>query len=83
MIRRRTVVYWAVTAALIVSAVSQVWSGEAITRSVILSTTTSTQDIGLLELDAAFRAANRLHREGDFGRAPGKRWPWLPKATPT
>jgi ABC-type tungstate transport system permease subunit len=83
MIHSRTAAYWAIIAALLVSAGSQVWSGEAITKSVILSTTTSTQDIGLLELDAAFRAANRLHREGDFGRAPGKRWPWLPKATPT
>lgn len=50
MIHSRAAVYWVVTAALIVSAGSQVWSGEAITRSVILSTTTSTQDTGLLEV---------------------------------
>ena len=50
MIHSRTAAYWAVIAALLVSAGSQVWSGEAITKSMILSTTTSTQDTGLLEV---------------------------------
>ena len=50
MIHNRTAAYWAVIAALLVSAGSQVWSGEAITKSVILSTTTSTQDTGLLDV---------------------------------
>ena len=50
MIHSRTAAYWAVIAALLVSAGSQVWSGEAITKSVILSTTTSTQDTGLLDV---------------------------------
>ena len=50
MIHSRTVAYWAVIAALLVSAGSQVWSGEGTTKSVILSTTTSTQDTGLLDV---------------------------------
>ena len=50
MIHSRTAAYWAIIAALLVSAGSQVWSGEAITKSVILSTTTSTQDTGLLDV---------------------------------
>jgi tungstate transport system substrate-binding protein len=50
MIHSRTAAYWAVIAALLVSAGSQVWSGEGTTKSVILSTTTSTQDTGLLDV---------------------------------
>ena len=49
MIRSRTAVFWAVTA-LIVSVASQAWSAEGTAKSVILSTTTSTQDTGLLDV---------------------------------
>ena len=50
MIRSRTAVFWAVTAALIVSVASQAWSAEGTAKSMILSTTTSTQDTGLLDV---------------------------------
>ena len=49
MIRSRTAVFWAVTA-LIVSVASQAWSAEGTAKSMILSTTTSTQDTGLLDV---------------------------------
>ena len=50
MISRRKVSCCAVVAALLIFAEAQVWSGEATTKSVILSTTTSTQDTGLLDV---------------------------------
>jgi len=50
MISSRKVSCCAVVAALLFFAEAQVWSGEATTKSVILSTTTSTQDTGLLDV---------------------------------
>ena len=48
MIGSRMAVFWAVIAALLVSARSQASAAEGTAKSVILSTTTSTQDTGLL-----------------------------------
>ena len=50
MIGGRTAVFWAVIAALLVCARSQASAAEGAAKSVILSTTTSTQDTGLLDV---------------------------------